>query len=162
MKNQKKILGIDPGLASVGWAVLTPNCPRLVASGCFQTAKVTLFCDRLAEIYTAIQNLTEKYDLGVLAIEELFFAKNVRTAIKVAQCLGVIKLAGRQLGLEVVEYTPLNVKMTITGYGRAEKSQVQFMIAQTLGLRNHTIKPDHAADAAAVALTHIFTNKKIK
>ena len=128
------ILGIDPGLASIGWAVLENEKGnfKLIEAGCFKTEKENDFSSRLEIIFEEIKKLADKYDLEVLAVEELYFAKNVKTAIKVAQCLGVIKLAGRKLGLSVMEYTPLNVKMTITGYGRAEKEQVEFMVKKTL------------------------------
>jgi crossover junction endodeoxyribonuclease RuvC len=156
------ILGIDPGLASVGWAVVENNKGiRLVECGCFVTEKETVFPRRLEIIFREIENLAKKFHLDVMAVEELYFAKNVKTAILVAQCLGVIKLAGGRLGLPVFEYTPLNVKMTITGYGRADKKQIEFMVKQTLKIKER-IKPSHAADAAAVALTHCFTNKKLK
>lgn len=156
------VLGIDPGLASIGWAVLEfAKGFKLIECGCFKTKKGEDFSSRLAIIFEEIKKLTKKYDLEVLAVEGLYFAKNVKTAIGVAQCLGVIKLAGKKLGLRVVEYTPLNVKMTITGYGRAEKQQVEFMVKQTLGIKGE-IKPNHAADAVAVALTHCFTNSKLK
>lgn len=156
------VLGIDPGLASIGWAVLQSDKGfKLLEAGCFKTEKSENFSCRLDKIFEEIKKLSEKFDLDVLAVEELYFAKNVKTAIQVAQCLGVIKLAGRKLGLPVAEYTPLNVKMTITGYGRAEKEQVEFMVKKTLGIKGE-IKPSHAADAVAVALTHCFTNSKLK
>jgi len=157
------ILGIDPGLASIGWAVLKfeKGVFKLIECGCIQTEKEVSFSSRLGIIFEEIKKLAVKFDLDVLAVEELFFAKNVKTAISVAQCLGVIKLAGNLLKLPVFEYTPLNVKMTITGYGRAEKHQVEMMVKQTLGLKNE-IKPSHASDAVAVALTHCFTNQKMK
>ena len=156
------ILGIDPGLASIGWAVLQSNNGfKLLDCGCFQTEKETDFPARLEIIFEEVKKLSQKYNLDILAVEGLYFAKNVKTAITVAQCLGVIKLAGKKLGLTVVEYTPLNVKMTITGYGRAEKEQVEFMVKQTLGIKDK-IRPSHAADAVAVALTHCFTNQKLK
>lgn len=155
-------MGIDPGLASVGWAVLEGGpSPKLLECGCFKTEKEIDFSERLAKIAADIRILAKKYSLSVLAVEGLFFAKNVKTAIKVAQCLGVIKLVGREMGLTVAEYTPLNVKMTIAGYGRAEKKQIEYMVCQTLGIKG-SIKPSHASDAVAVALTHIFTNKRIK
>lgn len=156
------VLGIDPGLASIGFAVLEhKNGFKLIEYGCFKTKKGTDFSSRLAIIFDEIKKLAEKYSLEVLAVEGLYFAKNVKTAIGVSQCLGVIKLAGEKLGLKVVEYTPLNVKMTITGYGRAEKQQVEFMVKQTLGIKEK-ISPSHAADAVAVAMTHCFTNQRLK
>ena len=157
------ILGIDPGLASMGWAVLQNDKEKfiLLACGCLKTDKDKHFSSRLKSIFSEIEMLADKYDCSVLAVEELYFAKNVKTAISVAQCLGVIKLAGEMLKLPVMEYTPLNVKMTITGYGRAEKEQVELMVKKTLGIKGE-IKPSHAADAVAIALTYCFTNNKLK
>lgn len=157
-----KVLGIDPGLASIGWAVLEFDKGfKLLKCGCFKTEKQSDFSSRLAKIFEEIKKMAEEFDLDVLAVEELYFAKNAKTAIMVAQCLGVIKLAGSKLGLTVAAYTPLNIKMTITGYGRADKKQVEFMVKQTLGIKDE-IKPSHASDAVAVALTHCFTNSKLK
>lgn len=157
------VLGIDPGLASIGWAVLESKKGKfkLIDYGCFETEKESDFSARLEIIFEEVKKLAEKYCLDVLAVEELYFAKNVKTAIRVSECLGVIKLAGQKMNLPVWEYTPLNVKMTITGYGRAEKGQMEFMVKQTLGIKDK-IKPSHAADAVAVALTHCFTNHKLK
>jgi crossover junction endodeoxyribonuclease RuvC len=107
-----------------------------------------------------IRRLIELYQPEVLAVEEVFFAQNVKTAIRVAQCLGVIKMTARELKLEVAEFPPLNVKMTITGYGRADKKQLEFMLHKCLNLTAR-IKPHHAVDAAAVALTYLFTNKRL-
>lgn len=157
------VLGIDPGLAEMGWAAVEGNGrkPGLIEHGCFKTEKTAIFSSRLSKLGRQIRALIRKFHPNELAIEELFFAKNAKTAIKIAQCIGAIKLSADQLGVKVYEYTPLNVKMTMTGFGRAEKSQVQKMVTRLLGL-SKKITSDHAADAAAVALTHIFTNKRLK
>lgn len=158
-----KILGIDPGLAHTGWAILEKkdNKNRLVDCGCFKTRADLDFSLRLLQIFDQLKKLIEKFKPEVMAVEELFFAKNVKTAIKVSQALGVAKLTGKKFGLEVAEYTPLNIKMTITGYGRGDKKQVEFMIKKLLNLTKD-IKPSHAADAVAAALTHVFTNSKLR
>jgi crossover junction endodeoxyribonuclease RuvC len=156
------ILGIDPGLAATGWAVLEKaNPPVLVDYGCIKTNKEDNFAERLLQIADFLKEIIDQYQPAAMAIEELFFAKNVKTAIKVAQVAGVIKLTGRRLGLTIFEYTPLNIKITITGYGRADKKQLEIMVGKLLRLKK-TIHPNHAADAVAVGLTHCFTNRKLK
>jgi crossover junction endodeoxyribonuclease RuvC len=155
-------LGIDPGLAATGWAVLEKKEPPVVlAHGCFTTLPDQSLAARLSAISQEVQRLIKFYHPQVLAVEEIFFAKNVKTALKVGQALGVVKMVGAQTGLAVAEFTPLNIKMTLTGYGRADKGQVEFMLQKCLNLATK-IKPNHAADAAAVALTYVFTNQKLK
>lgn len=155
------VLGIDPGLASTGWAVIKKvSHPQLLAYGCLTTKKSLALPDRLGQIAAELTELIHQQKPAVLAIEEIFFAKNVKTAIIVAQVMGVIKMIGQQAGLTVASYTPLNIKTTITGYGRADKDQVETMVGRVLGLKAK-IKPNHAADAVAVGLTHLFTNKKL-
>jgi crossover junction endodeoxyribonuclease RuvC len=113
---------------------------------------------RLEAIYSGIEELIRKYKVDEMAIETLFFAKNAKSAIKVSEAIGVLKLCGRKNGLEVAEYTPLQVKMALVGYGRAEKEQVETMVRGCLNLKE-AITPSHASDAVAVALTHGFTMK---
>ena len=151
------ILGIDPGVASSGWAVLDDN-HQLVVCGCIKTKKIDDFADRLSQIYHQVQDLCREHKVNELAIESIFFAKNAKTAIVVAQAMGVIKAAASSLGIKVFDYTPLQIKIAITGYGRAEKCQVAQMVQRTLEV-DDVIKNNHAADAAAAALTHIFTLK---
>jgi crossover junction endodeoxyribonuclease RuvC len=156
-----KILGIDPGLASTGWAILYQDkTPALLARGCFTTDKKIPLSSRLLAISREINRLTKLYRPSVLAVEEIFFARNTKTAITIAQCLGVIKMTAAQLRLAVAGFTPLNIKMAMTGYGRADKKQVEFMLHKCLNLTTK-IKPHHAADAAAVALTYLFTNQHL-
>ncbi len=162
------ILGIDPGVANTGWAILRKKSPtaingeaELIDYGCLTTQKEKEFASRLGDIFKGIRKLIIKFRPQEMAIEGLFFAKNVKSAIKVSQAQGVIILAGQQSGLPVVEYTPLNVKITIAGYGRAQKKQIEIMVAKILGLEKK-IRPNHAADAVAVGLTHCFTNEKLK
>jgi crossover junction endodeoxyribonuclease RuvC len=153
------ILGIDPGLANTGWAILKDE-NTLVECGCLVTKISDLSAVRLGQIYDEIESLIKKYKVKEMAIETLFFAKNAKSAIKVAESIGVIKICGQRNGIEVSGYTPLQVKMTLVGYGRAEKEQVEEMIRRFLSL-DKPINPSHASDAVAVGLTHLFTNKDL-
>ena len=153
------VLGIDPGLASTGWALVKKNeKPELIDYGCITTDKKENFAERLCEIFHEVKKLALKTKPQVMAIEDLFFAKNAKTAIDVAQAMGVIKVACRESKIPVFEYTPLNIKTTITGYGRADKKQMEEMVLKILDLKKK-IRPHHAVDAIAVSLTHLFTNQ---
>ncbi|MBU4210904.1 crossover junction endodeoxyribonuclease RuvC [Patescibacteria group bacterium] len=152
------ILGIDPGLANVGWGVVEDY--KLIGCGCVETVSSMDLSDRLGRIYGEVEKLIKKYKPKAMAIEGLYFAKNVKSAIQVAEAMGVIKVCGVKNGLEVIEYTPLQIKMALTGYGRADKDQVEYMVKNLLGLDEIT-KPDHAVDAVAVALTHMTTNREL-
>lgn len=149
------ILGIDPGLATVGYGVIESkgNKNIVIDYGCIITDAKTLFPERLKIIYDEMISLIDKYNPEDLAMEELFFNKNVKTAIKVGQARGVEVLAAVNKGIEVFEYTPLQIKQSVVGYGRAEKRQVQEMVKMLLNLKKIP-KPDDAADALAVALCH--------
>lgn len=149
------ILGIDPGLANTGWAVLADE-HSLIKCGCLVTKIKDSTAERLLKIYEEIDNLIKQYGIGELAIESLFFAKNEKSAMKVAEAIGVIKLCGAKNGIKVVDYTPMQVKMALVGYGKAEKQQVEMMVRTFLNL-DEPIHPSHASDAVAVALTSIFT-----
>lgn len=149
------ILGIDPGFGRTGYGVIeveTHNKYNTLAFGCFETGKHLLHPERLRMIFEKMNELMDEYKPSRLAIEELFFHKNVNTALGVGEARGVILLSAAQRGIPVTECTPLNVKLTITGNGRAEKRQVQKMIQLLLGL-DKMPKPDDAADALAVAIT---------
>ena len=150
-----RILGIDPGLAIVGWGVIEAVGPRFypVACGDINTPAHTLIEDRLAQIYMEMKRLFEKYKPDEMAIEELFFNTNQTTAIAVAEARGVILLAARMHGLPIGEYTPLQVKQAVVGYGKAEKRQVIAMVTALLKLPAPP-KPDDTADALAIALCH--------
>lgn len=151
---KEKILGIDPGFGRVGWGIIEQNKKnewRAVVYGCIETSTKKSFVDRLAEIHYDLVEVIKKYKPTRMAVEELFFAKNVTTAMQVAQARGVIILTGVENGLEIDEFTPLQVKQAITGYGRAEKLQMQKMVATTLDIKGK-IKSDDAADALAIAL----------
>ncbi|MEI8067938.1 MAG: crossover junction endodeoxyribonuclease RuvC [Candidatus Shapirobacteria bacterium] len=161
------ILGIDPGLANTGWAILDDRSSivdrseyRLVECGCLKTKISDSSETRLGQIYEELESLIKKYKIEAVAIETLFFAKNASSAIKVAEAIGVIKVCGQKNGLEVMGFTPLQVKMALVGYGRAEKEQVEMMVRNFLGLEKN-ISPSHASDAVAVALTYLFTNKNL-
>jgi crossover junction endodeoxyribonuclease RuvC len=150
------ILGIDPGLENTGYGVIDEG--KLVACGVIVTNPKDKSVERLEKIYNELQEIIKKYKVTEMAIETLFFAKNVKSATKVSEAIGVIKVCGRKNGLAVAEYTPLQVKMALVGYGRAEKEQVEIMVRECLGLRE-AISPSHASDAVAVALTAGFTMK---
>lgn len=150
-----RILGIDPGIAIVGYAIVEckGNKFKAIDYGVITTGSKMLFEDRLKFVYDELIDIIHTYKPDDLAIEELFFNKNVKSAIKVGQARGVEILAGVNNGMPIYEYTPLQIKQAVVGYGRAEKPQVQEMVKILLNL-NEIPKPDDAADALAVALTH--------
>jgi len=117
--------------------------------------------DRLEIIFEELQKIVKKYKVDEVAMESLFFAKNVRSAMAVAEAIGVIKVAAKNLGISVFEYTPLQIKMALVGYGRAEKEQVELMVRDCLNLKE-PISPSHASDAVAAALTHSFTSSFVR
>lgn len=149
------ILGIDPGIATVGYSLVEckGNHFKPLEYGVITTPATMIFPERLSNIYNEITRLIEKYQPEDLAIEELFFNKNVKTAIMVAQARGVEVLSCVNKGLKIYEYTPLQIKQSVTGYGRADKNQVQQMVKMLLNL-DEIPKPDDAADALAVAICH--------
>ena len=149
------ILGIDPGYAIVGVGVINfdGNKFRVIDYFAVTTKAGTPFEQRLKEIYDGLNEVIEKYKPEHMAIEELFFNDNAKTAIHVGQARGVILLAAINHGLEIFEYTPLQVKQAVVGYGRADKLQVQQMTKALLNL-NAIPKPDDVADALAIALCH--------
>lgn len=153
-----KILGIDPGLAIVGYGVIEYKNSRFttIAYGSVLTQAHTPTEDRLATIYSDLSELIEMYRPEEIAIEELFFNTNQKTAITVAEARGVILLCAKQHGLRIFEYTPLQVKQSVVGYGRAEKKQVIEMTKMILQL-TETPKPDDTADALAIAVCHAHT-----
>ncbi len=156
----KCVLGIDPGTATVGWAVLenTPQIPTVIAYGHIETPANDPMPERLHMIYTDIKNLIQKYHPSDVAVEELFFFKNHKTVITVAEARGVILLAAQRAHCFIGEYTPLQIKQALTSYGRANKRQVQETVASVLKL-DKIPKPDDTADALAIALCHINTKK---
>ena len=156
------ILGIDPGLENTGWGIVNYELQitnyKLVDCGVILTNKNDSSVDRLGKIYEELEKIIKKFKVTEMAMESLFFAKNAKSALKVAEAIGVIKVCGKNNGLTVAEYTPLQVKMALVGFGRAEKEQVEIMVRTELGL-DKPISPSHASDAVAVALTHSFTMK---
>ena len=149
------ILGIDPGYAIVGWGVIEVRGAsfRPIACGDISTPAKTSLSSRLKTIYDEMRRITETYHPEQMAIEELFFNTNITTGIKVAEARGVILLAAEEAGIPIFEYTPLQVKQAVVGYGLAEKKQVIAMVTNLLRLKNPP-KPDDTADALAIALCH--------
>ncbi len=154
------ILGTDPGYARVGWAVLESQKSNIKCQnyGCIETSKNTDSSERLAYVYKQVCSLIKKYKPDALAVEELFFTNNAKTAFKVGEARGVIILAGAIQKISVVSYTPLQVKIAVTGYGNADKGQVGRMIKAILKLKEMP-KLDDTVDAIEVGLTHAFTKK---
>ena len=155
----KRVIGLDPGLAIVGYGVIDYdgfNNKKVVDYGVINTPKNESFPTRLAIIYKAVTELIEKYKPDESAAEELFFNTNITTGINVAHARGVLLLAAVHACGRLYEYTPLQIKQAMTGYGRADKKQIQEMVRVYLNLQK-VPKPDDAADALAVALTHIQT-----
>ena len=157
-----RILGIDPGYGIVGFGIIDYENSnyKVVDYGVIETPKEEDISVRLAMIYEAIGKLTETFKPNQIAVEELFFFKNQTTVIPVAEARGVILLAAVHSCGEIFEYTPLQIKQALTGNGRAEKAQVQFMVKAILGLEKIP-KPDDAADALAVAICHANFNQTI-
>lgn len=149
------ILGIDPGYAIIGYGVLDfeKGKFRILDYGSITTKSTMEFSMRLKRIYMGIQELIDKYKPDSVAVEKLFFNKNTKTALKVGHGRGVVLLGGAMNDIDVFEYTPLQVKQAVCGYGRADKNQVQQMVKMLLGLRE-VPKPDDTADALAVAICH--------
>lgn len=151
-----RVLGIDPGTAIVGYGVIDfeKGKYKVIDFGCIYTDKDLAMEQRLCEIYDQLTELIKKFAPDQMAVEELFYFKNNKTVISVGQARGVILLCGQQNNIKIQGYTPLQVKMGITGYGKAEKKQVQLMVQKFLGMKEIP-KPDDAADALAIAFTHI-------
>lgn len=153
-----RIIGIDPGTGILGFGVIDAagGKTRLVTAGVITTPAHTPLPDRLAEIYQGLTDIIAETKPEVMAIEKLFFAQNITTAMSVSHARGVAMLTGRQSDLKIEEYTPLQIKQTMTGYGRATKKQVQEMVRLQLGLKE-VPKPDDCADALAAAIMCAFT-----
>ena len=152
------ILGIDPGYGTIGYGVIEKNGSKIIPVdyGVIQTPKDEGIAERLAMIYDSLNVLIKKFNPDEIAVEELFFNTNITTGIKVAQARGVILLSAVHACGRLYEYTPLTVKQALTGNGRAEKKQVQYMVKMMLGLKSEP-KPDDAADALAIAICHANT-----
>ena len=154
-----RIIGIDPGLATLGFGVIEQNNNQLqvIDFGVVETAAKESFPRRLEQIHHRLTDIFKQYTPDVIVVEELFFSKNVKTAIDVGQVRGVVILTAVQQQVEVREYTPLQVKLAVVGYGRATKDQIQKMVKVLLKL-SQIPKPDDAADALAVAICHAHSH----
>jgi len=150
-----RIIGIDPGTGILGFGVVdvVKGKSRMVTAGVITTPAHTPIDERLEEIFDGLTEIIAETNPDVMSIEQLFFARNVTTAISVAQARGVAMLTGRKAKLPIAEYTPMQIKQTLTGYGKADKKQVQEMVRIHLGLKD-VPKPDDCADALAAAITH--------
>lgn len=149
------ILGVDPGLAIVGWGVVEYRASRFrtLGYGSIETPAGMAVEQRLSLIYDGLKQLIETYHPEQIAVEELFFNTNRTTGIQVAEARGVIIMCAYRMGVKIFEYTPLQVKQAVVGYGRAEKKQVITMVTMLLGLAKPP-KPDDTADALAIAVCH--------
>ena len=154
------IIGIDPGLATVGFGVIQKEKNRItpVSYGCIRTSSEKQNPQRLLEIYDELSLLFGKYSPSEVAVEKLFFTNNITSAMGVSEARGVIFLAAQQRNIPVIEYTPKQVKQAITGSGTADKKQMQDMVKRILGL-DDIPKPDDAADGLSIALCHINFKK---
>jgi len=152
------VLGIDPGLASNGYGLVGYENKKIfpVKYGCITTDKNSIFSHRIKKIHYEIKELIVKYNPQEVAIEKLFFNKNTKTALTVSNVYGAIALTVSLAGLELYEYTPLQIKQAMVGNGRADKYQVQSMVKILLNLEKIP-RPDHAADALAAAICHLHT-----
>ena len=149
------ILGIDPGLAIVGWGVVEYRSGKFktLGYGAIRTPAGTRTEERLAGIYRDLNTVIDHFKPDEMAVEELFFTNNITTGIRVAEARGIVLLCGEHKGLRIAEYTPMQVKQAVVGYGRAEKKQVMTMVTSILGLKE-VPKPDDTADALAIAVCH--------
>lgn len=152
-----RVIGIDVGFAICGWSIVdkTENGDlKLIDYGVIETKSTEEISNRLMQVYLALCELVERYSPDSMSVEDLFFFKNEKTIIKVGMVRGVILLAGEKNKLPIYNYTPLQVKTAVTGYGRAEKAQVQKMVKIIFKLKDIP-KPDDAADAVAVGVCHL-------
>lgn len=149
-----RILGIDPGTGLLGFGVIeTGRKPSLVDAGVIRTKVHQPESERLEIIYDGLHEIVKATKPQLVSVEKLFFARNVTTAMSVAQARGVVLLVAQQHSLPIFEYTPMQIKQSLTGYGKADKKQMQEMVRLLLNLKEIP-KPDDAADALAAALTH--------
>jgi crossover junction endodeoxyribonuclease RuvC len=149
------VVGFDPGTARLGYGVLTgDDAPEPLDYGVIETPATDQMPQRLKHLYEAVGDILRTFHPNVCAIEQLFFSRNVTTALSVGQARGIVMLAAAQANVPVVEYTPAEVKQAVSGYGKADKAQMQEMVRLILGLQEIPY-PDDAADALAVALCHM-------
>jgi crossover junction endodeoxyribonuclease RuvC len=157
-----RVLGIDCGTEFTGFGVAEQSQSgdrtiRYITCGAIQLSKRELLPARLAHIYESLRALVEKHQPDIVAIEEVFYSVNAKSALKLGQVRGVAMLAASSCGLQVAEYAPLAIKSAVVGYGRADKQQVQYMVMQLLKL-NQIPEPADAADALAIAICHLHTS----
>jgi crossover junction endodeoxyribonuclease RuvC len=159
-ESRRRVLGIDPGTATTGFGIVEEegNQLRAVASGVIRTRADQPTPARLQTIHRRLKALAAEWEPAEAAVEELFFSSNVRTAMRVGQARGVAILALADAGLKVAEYTPLAIKQAVTGYGSADKAQVQEMVMMLLRM-DEVPRPDDAADALAVAICHLHSSR---
>ncbi len=160
------IVGIDPGSRFTGYGVISLEGSRLqcIDYGCIvgaPKAESSLFADRLTRIYSGLAGLLEKHSPQEIALEDVFHAANARTALKLGQARGVALLAAAQTGAPLFEYSPLEIKKAVVGYGRAQKTQVQMMVKRLLNMAKAP-QPLDAADALAIALCHAFNRSPVR
>lgn len=155
-----RILGIDPGTATTGYGIVdrVGSTPKMIDYGAILTSPKDDPAARLLDVYNQLNAVIDEYHPDVLVMERLFYAKNQTTVIAVSKACGVMQFAAAQRGLRVVEYTPMEVKQAVVGYGGAEKKQIQYMIQRILSLRE-VPKPDDAADALALCVCHAHAEK---
>lgn len=156
-------MGLDPGFARTGWAYLKGNAQEVqeIYYGCIETSAKQSFEQRLADIDKQLLVLIKKFQPQEIGIEQIYFYKNVKTALKVGHVRGILMLAAVKNKIPCLEPTPLQVKQSVTGYGKADKTQVQKMVKAILGLKE-TPQPDDAADALAIAICCLSTNSDPK
>ncbi|MBP5634299.1 crossover junction endodeoxyribonuclease RuvC [Candidatus Saccharibacteria bacterium] len=157
----KKVLGIDPGTGICGFGVVsftTHKQPHMVTAGIISTPAHTPTADRLLDIYESLNQIIDETQPDEVSIEKLFFNQNITTGITVAEARGVCILVARKRNLPIYEYTPLQIKQTLTGYGRAKKKDMQEAVRNYLNMKE-VVKPDDAADALAAAITHALSTR---
>jgi len=161
MAIRKRILGIDPGTGICGFGAVdfvTHKSPRMITAGVITTPAHTPLADRLLDIYDSLHEIIDEVQPDEVSIEKLFFNQNITTGITVAEARGIVILVARQYNLPIFEYTPLQIKQTMTGYGRAKKKDMQEAVRKYLNMES-IIKPDDAADAVAAAITHALMTR---
>lgn len=159
--NKNIILGIDPGLASTGWGVIAVenNNEKMLDYGIVETSKDVGLSERLEAIHKDLKTIIDEFKPNAAAVEDIYFYKNVKTAIQVAQARGVVLMTAAEMDITLFEYTPLQIKQALVGYGRADKKQIQKMVMTVLNL-DAIPSPDHSADALAIALCHAHSAKR--
>jgi len=157
MSGAVRVIGIDPGTGILGFGVveIKNRTLKMITGGVITTPAHTPLEERLEEIFDGLTEIIAETRPSIMSIEKIFFAQNVTTAISVSHARGVAMLTGQKAKLEIAEYTPMQIKQTLTGYGKADKKQMQEMVKLQLGL-SKIPKPDDAADALATAITHIM------